>query len=78
MALEGDVVVDVHACRLELRQHHRRGRKCLQGRRVQRREGRRPAAGQLLERPLVQVRQQQVNSPVEFGQVEEAFVVQLC
>ena len=76
VALEGDVVVDVHPCRLELRQHHRRGRQRLQGRCVQCGEGRRPAAGQLLERALVQVRQQQVNSPVELGQAEEAPVAQ--
>jgi hypothetical protein len=72
--LEGHVVVNVHARRLELRQHHGLRRQRLERRRVQRLEGRRPAARQLLEGTLVQFGQQRGDGHVELTQAEEAAV----
>jgi hypothetical protein len=72
MALVGHVVVDVDPRRLELRKHHRHCWQRLQGRCVQRREGRRPAAGQALERTLVEFDEQLRHGTVELDQAEEA------
>lgn len=71
VSLEGDVVVDVDARRLELCQHHGLGGQRPQGRRIQRLERGSSAAGQLLEGTLVQLDQQVGNGPVELGRVKK-------
>ena len=72
VAIEFDVIVDVDAGALEARDRHARGRQRAQGLLIQRGEGTCAAAGQLLERPGVQVGEQLGNGSVEFGQAEEA------
>jgi hypothetical protein len=76
VAIEFDVVVDVHADALEAGDGHtgRRQRPKLGA--LQRQEGRVAAAGQLLEGTAVQLGQQLADGGVQLAQAEEAPVAQ--
>ena len=76
VAVELDVVVDVHARALEAHDGHAARRQRPQRRLIQPPEGLAAAAGQLLERARVQVGDELADRRVELGQAEEAAVAQ--
>jgi hypothetical protein len=77
VAVELDVVGDVHAGAFPARQLEACRWQRPQRRLVQLLEGTAPAAGQLLERPLIQFGEQCTDGGIQFGQAEEAPVAQL-
>ncbi len=78
VAIDLDVVVDANPRHLPFSVLVGQHRQRPQGRLVHLGEGAGAAAGQLLERPLVQVVEQRAQRPVQFVEAEEALVAQSC
>lgn len=73
-----DVIVDADPRHLPLGELVAARRQCAQRGSIQFGEGRLTTAGQLLEGPVVQIRHQRGNGPVELIEAEETLVAQAC